>query len=77
MGASIGFNAHPGRTFMGDVGCRLGWRLGIVAVLMSRKEILLLFIGGVYVIEALSVILQVGSYKQEAILRDGPHPSSF
>src|SRR6204780_4299685 len=65
-GASLGFlwyNAHPAEVFMGDVGSlALGGGLGVVAVLL-KQEILLLFIGGVYVIEALSVILQVGSYK--------------
>jgi phospho-N-acetylmuramoyl-pentapeptide-transferase len=65
-GASLGFlwyNAHPADLFMGDVGSlALGGGLGTVAVLL-KQEILLLFIGGVYVIEALSVILQVGSFK--------------
>ena len=66
MGASIGFlwyNAHPAEIFMGDVGSlALGGALGTVAILI-KQEILLIFIGGVYVLEALSVILQVGSYK--------------
>jgi phospho-N-acetylmuramoyl-pentapeptide-transferase len=65
-GASLGFlwyNAHPAEIFMGDVGALgLGGGLGTVAVLL-KQEILLLFIGGVYVLEALSVILQVGSFK--------------
>ncbi|HLJ44741.1 MAG TPA: phospho-N-acetylmuramoyl-pentapeptide-transferase [Bryobacteraceae bacterium] len=65
-GASIGFlwyNAHPAEIFMGDVGAlALGGSLGVVAVLI-KQEILLIFIGGVYVLEALSVILQVASYK--------------
>ncbi len=65
-GASIGFlwyNAHPAEIFMGDVGSlALGGTLGVVAVLI-KQEILLLFVGGVFVIEALSVLLQVGSYK--------------
>jgi phospho-N-acetylmuramoyl-pentapeptide-transferase len=65
-GASIGFlwyNAHPAEVFMGDVGSlALGGGLGVVAVLL-KQEVLLLFIGGVFVVEALSVILQVGSYK--------------
>lgn len=65
-GASLGFlwyNAHPAEIFMGDVGSlSLGGALGVVAVLI-KQEILLLFIGGVYVIEAMSVILQVGSFK--------------
>ena len=66
VGASLGFlwyNCHPAEVFMGDVGSMaLGGALGIIAVLI-KQEILLVFIGGVYVIEALSVILQVGSYK--------------
>jgi phospho-N-acetylmuramoyl-pentapeptide-transferase len=66
VGASLGFlwyNAHPAEIFMGDVGSlALGGALGVVAVLI-KQEVLLIFIGGVYVIEALSVILQVGSYK--------------
>jgi phospho-N-acetylmuramoyl-pentapeptide-transferase len=65
-GASLGFlwyNAHPAEIFMGDVGSlALGGSLGVVAVLI-KQEILLAFIGGVFVIEALSVILQVASYK--------------
>lgn len=65
-GASLGFlwyNAHPAEIFMGDVGSlALGGSLGVVGVLI-KQEILLAFIGGVYVLEALSVILQVGSYK--------------
>ncbi|MGI8742135.1 MAG: phospho-N-acetylmuramoyl-pentapeptide-transferase [Bryobacteraceae bacterium] len=66
VGASLGFlwyNAHPAEIFMGDVGSlALGGAMGVVAVLI-KQELLLPFIGGVYVIEALSVILQVGSYK--------------
>ncbi len=65
-GASIGFlwyNAHPAEIFMGDVGSlALGGGMGVVAVLI-KQEILLPFIGGVFVLEAVSVILQVGSYK--------------
>jgi phospho-N-acetylmuramoyl-pentapeptide-transferase len=65
-GASLGFlwyNAHPAEIFMGDVGSlALGGGLGTVAVLL-KQELLLPFIGGVYVLEALSVILQVGSFK--------------
>jgi len=65
-GACIGFlwyNAHPAEIFMGDVGSlSLGGGLGVVAVLI-KQEILLLFIGGVFVIEALSVLLQVASFK--------------
>jgi phospho-N-acetylmuramoyl-pentapeptide-transferase len=66
VGASLGFlwyNCHPAEVFMGDVGSlALGGGLGIVAVLI-KQEVLLAFIGGIYVIEALSVILQVGSYR--------------
>ena len=66
VGASLGFlwyNCHPAEVFMGDVGSlALGGGMGIVAVLI-KQEVLLLFIGGVFVAEALSVILQVGSYK--------------
>jgi phospho-N-acetylmuramoyl-pentapeptide-transferase len=66
FGASLGFlwfNCHPAQVFMGDVGSMaLGGGLGIIAVLI-KQEVLLAFIGGIYVIEALSVILQVGSYK--------------
>ena len=65
-GASLGFlwyNAHPAEIFMGDVGSlALGGGLGTVAVLL-KQELLLPFIGGVYVLEAVSVILQVGSFK--------------
>jgi phospho-N-acetylmuramoyl-pentapeptide-transferase len=65
-GASLGFlwyNAHPAEVFMGDVGSlALGGSLGVLAVLI-KQEILLIFIGGVYVIEALSVIIQVASFK--------------
>jgi phospho-N-acetylmuramoyl-pentapeptide-transferase len=65
-GASLGFlwyNAHPADIFMGDVGSLgLGGALAVVAVLI-KQEVLLLFIGGVFILEALSVILQVGSYK--------------
>jgi phospho-N-acetylmuramoyl-pentapeptide-transferase len=65
-GASVGFlwyNAHPAEIFMGDVGSLgLGGAMAVVAVLI-KQEVLLVFIGGVYVLEAVSVILQVGSYK--------------
>jgi len=66
VGSAIGFlwyNAHPAEVFMGDVGSlALGGAIGAVAV-MIKQELLLPFIGGVFVIEAVSVILQVGSYK--------------
>ncbi len=65
-GAALGFlwyNAHPADVFMGDVGSlALGGAIGTVAVII-KQEVLLLFVGGIFVIEALSVILQVGSYK--------------
>jgi phospho-N-acetylmuramoyl-pentapeptide-transferase len=65
-GASLGFlwyNAHPAEIFMGDVGSLgLGGALAVVAVLI-KQEVLLLFIGGIFILEALSVVLQVGSYK--------------
>lgn len=57
------FNCHPAQVFMGDTGSLpLGGLLGLLAV-VSRQEFLLVIIGGVFVVEALSVILQVGSYK--------------
>ena len=66
VGSSIAFlwyNAHPAEIFMGDVGSlALGGAIGTVAVII-KQELLLPFIGGIFVIEALSVILQVGSYK--------------
>jgi phospho-N-acetylmuramoyl-pentapeptide-transferase len=66
VGASLGFlwfNCNPAQVFMGDVGSMaLGGALGTVAVL-TKQEILLVFVGGLFVIEALSVILQVGSYR--------------
>ncbi len=66
VGASIGFlwyNAHPAEIFMGDVGSlALGGAIGTVAIII-RQELLLPFIGGIFVLETVSVILQVGSYK--------------
>jgi len=66
VGAAIGFlwyNAHPAEIFMGDVGSLgLGGAIGTVAVII-KQELLLPFIGGVFVIEALSVIIQVVSFK--------------
>jgi phospho-N-acetylmuramoyl-pentapeptide-transferase len=66
VGSSLGFlwyNAHPAEVFMGDVGSlALGGAIGTVAVII-KQELLLPFIGGIFVIEAVSVILQVGSYK--------------
>ena len=70
VGGAIGFlwyNAHPAEVFMGDVGSlALGGAIGTVAVVI-KQELLLPFIGGVFILEAASVILQVGSYK----LRNG------
>ena len=66
VGASLGFlwyNAHPAEVFMGDVGSlSLGGAIGTVAVII-KQELLLVFIGGVFVIEALSVMIQVVSFK--------------
>jgi len=66
VGASIGFlwyNAHPAEIFMGDVGSlALGGAIGTVAVIIGQ-ELLLPFIGGIFILEAISVMLQVGSYK--------------
>ncbi|HPA44235.1 MAG TPA: phospho-N-acetylmuramoyl-pentapeptide-transferase [bacterium] len=57
------FNAHPAEVFMGDTGSlSLGGALGVIAV-MLKQELLLLIIGGVFVIEALSVMIQVASYR--------------
>jgi phospho-N-acetylmuramoyl-pentapeptide-transferase len=65
-GAGLGFlwfNTYPAMVFMGDVGSlALGAALGVIAVIV-RQEIVLMIMGGVFVIETLSVILQVGSYK--------------
>jgi len=66
VGASIGFlwyNAHPAEIFMGDVGSlALGGAIATVAVII-KQELLLPFIGGVFILEMVSVMLQVGSYK--------------
>ena len=66
VGAGLGFlwfNTYPAQVFMGDVGSlALGGALGIIAILV-RQELVLIIMGGVFVMEALSVILQVGSYK--------------
>jgi phospho-N-acetylmuramoyl-pentapeptide-transferase len=66
VGASLGFlwwNAHPADVFMGDVGSlALGGALGTVALLI-KQELLLPIVGGVFVLEGLSVILQVGSFR--------------
>jgi phospho-N-acetylmuramoyl-pentapeptide-transferase len=66
VGASLGFlwfNAHPAEIFMGDVGSlALGGAIGCLAV-MVKQEVLLVFVGGLFVVEALSVIIQVISFK--------------
>ncbi len=66
VGAGLGFlwfNCYPASIFMGDVGSlALGGAIGTVALLI-KKEMLLIIVGGIFVVEALSVILQVGSYK--------------
>jgi phospho-N-acetylmuramoyl-pentapeptide-transferase len=66
MGACIGFlwfNAHPAEVFMGDVGSlSLGAVVAVISLII-KKEILMLIIGGVFVLEIASVILQVGSFK--------------
>jgi len=66
VGAGLGFlwyNSHPAEVFMGDVGSlSLGAAIGSVAVL-SKQEILLVVVGGLFVLEGLSVIIQVASFK--------------
>ena len=66
VGASLGFlwwNGHPAEVFMGDVGSlALGGAIGTVAVL-AKQELLLVVVGGLFVLEALSVIIQVASFK--------------
>lgn len=66
LGASLGFlwfNSHPAEVFMGDCGSlALGGAIGAVSILI-KKELLLLLVGGVFVAEAVSVILQVASYR--------------
>lgn len=69
VGAGLGFlwfNTYPAQVFMGDVGSlALGATLGVIAVLV-KQELVLFIMGGIFVIETLSVILQVGSYKLRA-----------
>lgn len=66
VGAGLGFlwfNTYPAQVFMGDIGAlALGAALGIVAVVV-RQELVLFIMGGVFVVETISVILQVGSFK--------------
>jgi len=70
VGASmefLWFNCHPAEVFMGDVGSMaLGSGLGTLAVL-CKQEMLLVLVGGLFVIEAMSVILQVGSFKTRGV----------
>jgi phospho-N-acetylmuramoyl-pentapeptide-transferase len=65
-GAGLGFlwfNTYPAQVFMGDIGAlALGAALGLVAVVV-RQELVLLIMGGVFVVETVSVIIQVASYK--------------
>ena len=65
-GASLGFlwyNAHPAEMFMGDVGSlALGGAIGTIAVIL-KQEILMLSIGGIFILELMSVMIQVGSFK--------------
>jgi phospho-N-acetylmuramoyl-pentapeptide-transferase len=66
VGAALGFlwfNSHPAEVFMGDTGSlSLGGALGSIAILL-KKELLLVIVGGVFVITALSVIIQILSYR--------------
>jgi len=66
IGAGLGFlwfNTYPAQVFMGDVGAlSLGAALGAVSI-MVRQELVLFIMGGIFVLEAVSVILQVTSYK--------------
>ena len=77
LGTGLGFlwfNAHPAEVFMGDTGSlALGGVLGTMAIL-TKQELLLPLVGGLFVIEALSVILQVGSFKlrKKRIFRMAP-----
>jgi len=77
LGAGLGFlwfNCYPASIFMGDVGSlALGGALGTVALLI-KKELLLIIVGGIFVLEALSVILQVGSFRlrKKRIFRIAP-----
>jgi phospho-N-acetylmuramoyl-pentapeptide-transferase len=66
VGASLGFlwfNTYPAQVFMGDIGSlALGAALGIVAII-AKQELLLVIVGGIFVLEAISVIVQVFSFK--------------
>jgi phospho-N-acetylmuramoyl-pentapeptide-transferase len=77
VGAGLGFlwfNTYPAQVFMGDVGAlALGAALGMIAVIV-RQELVLFLMGGIFVLETVSVILQVGSYKlrKKRIFRMAP-----
>ncbi len=77
VGAGVGFlwyNSYPAQVFMGDVGSLpIGGILGIIAVL-TKQEVLFILIGGIFVIEAVSVIIQVTSYKlrQKRVFKMAP-----
>ena len=66
VGAGLGFlwfNTYPAQVFMGDVGAlALGAALGVIAVIV-RQELVLFIMGGIFVVETISVVLQVASYK--------------
>ena len=82
FGASLGFlwyNSYPADVFMGDVGSLgLGGALGTLAVI-TKHEIVLAIVGGIFVIETISVMLQVASFKLtgKAGFQDGADPSSL
>ena len=82
VGAAMGFlwyNSYPAEIFMGDVGAlSLGGGIGTVAV-ATKHELLLVIVGGLFVVETLSVIFQVGffKWKQQTDLQDGAAPSSL
>ena len=82
VGAMLGFlwfNSFPAQVFMGDAGSLPSGGLLAVVALVIRQEFLLALIGGVFVVETLSVILQVGSYKLRGkrILRCSPLHNHF
>ena len=82
VGAGLGFlwfNTYPAQIFMGDVGALgLGAALGTAAVII-RQELVLMIMGGIFVLETVSVILQVASFKLtgKRIFKDGTYSSSF
>ncbi|HEU4615516.1 MAG TPA: phospho-N-acetylmuramoyl-pentapeptide-transferase, partial [Kofleriaceae bacterium] len=74
FGSGIGFlwyNAYPAQVFMGDVGALgLGGAIGMLAVL-TKNELVLLIVGGLFVVEALSVIIQTGVFKATKRIENG------